>query len=61
MSFAYNIGQGALGSSTLLRLLNAGDYDGAAEQFKRWNRGADGPLPGLVTHRTAERALFAGA
>ncbi len=60
-SFVFNVGAGAFGNSTLLRLLNAGDAGGAAEQFKRWNRGADGPLPGLVTRRAAERALFVGA
>ena len=59
-SFVFNIGAGAFGGSTLLRLLNAGDVAGAADQFKRWNRGADGPLPGLVTRRAAERALFVG-
>ena len=57
-SFVFNCGTGAFGNSTLLRLLNAGDAAGAAEQFKRWNRGADGVLPGLVTRRTAERDLF---
>ena len=57
-SFVFNVGSSAFGNSTLLRLLNAGDAAGAAEQFKRWNRGAEGPLPGLVTRRTAERTLF---
>jgi len=57
-SFVFNVGRSAFASSTLLRLLNAGDASGAAEQFKRWNRGADGPLPGLVIRRAAERALF---
>lgn len=57
-SFVFNCGAGAFGNSTLLRLLNGGDAAGAAEQFKRWNRGADGVLPGLVTRRTAERDLF---
>lgn len=57
-SFVFNVGAGAFGNSTLLRLLNVGDAAGAAEQFKRWNRGADGPLPGLVTRRAAERDLF---
>jgi lysozyme len=60
-SFVFNIGASAFGSSTLLRLLNKWDYAGAAEQFKRWNRGADGPLPGLVIRRAAERDLFLGA
>jgi lysozyme len=36
VSFAYNVGVGALGESTLLRLLNTKDYEGAAAQFPRW-------------------------
>ena len=57
-SFVFNVGPSAFGNSTLLRFLNAGDALGAAEQFKRWNRGADGVLPGLVIRRAAERDLF---
>lgn len=57
-SFVFNVGPAAFGNSTLLRLLNAGDAVGAAEQFKRWTRGADGVLPGLVARRAAERDLF---
>lgn len=57
-SFVFNCGAAAFGNSTLLRLLNAGDAAGAAGQFKRWNRGADGVLPGLVRRRAAERDLF---
>lgn len=58
VSFAYNVGLGALQSSTLLRLLNAGDVNGAANQFGEWVNGANGPLPGLVTRRAAEKQLF---
>lgn len=58
VSFVFNVGAGAFGNSTLLRLLNAGDATGAAAQFRRWNRGADGVLPGLVVRRAAERTLF---
>ncbi|KAF0099800.1 MAG: lysozyme [Rhodospirillaceae bacterium] len=57
-SFVFNVGPSAFANSTLLRRLNAGDAAGAAEQFKRWNRGADGILPGLVARRAAERDLF---
>lgn len=57
-SFVFNCGAGAFGNSTLLRLLNQGLYASAADQFKRWNRGADGPLPGLSRRRAAETALF---
>ena len=57
-SFVFNVGPTAFGNSTLLRVLNAGDATGAAEQFNRWNRGASGVLPGLVIRRAAERDLF---
>lgn len=60
VSFTYNVGEGALGGSTLLRLLNQRDFQGAAEQFMRWNKGDQGELPGLTRRRKAERALFLG-
>ncbi len=58
VSFTYNVGEGAFGGSTLLRLLNQRDYRGAAEQFQRWNLGDGVELPGLTRRRRAERALF---
>ena len=58
--FAYNVGGGALASSTLLKLLNAGDYAGAAGQFARWNKANGKQLAGLTRRREAERALFEG-
>jgi GH24 family phage-related lysozyme (muramidase) len=58
VSFTYNCGEGAFRDSTLLRLLNTGDYEGAAGQFGRWVNGSNGPLAGLVRRREAEEALF---
>jgi len=58
VSFAYNIGLGSLQSSTLLKMLNAGDYTGAADQFLRWNKSGGKVLTGLVRRREAERAVF---
>lgn len=58
MSFTYNLGAGNLESSTLRRLLNCGDYSGAAEQFPRWNKAGGKVLAGLTRRREAERALF---
>jgi lysozyme len=64
VSFAFNLGAGNLGQSTLLRLLNGGDHAGAAEQFLRWNmgtlNGVKQPLAGLTRRRKAERAMFLG-
>ena len=60
VSFAYNLGLAALKSSTLLRLVNARDWRGAAAQFPRWNRAGGKVLPGLTRRREAERKLFMG-
>ena len=60
VSFAYNVGLGALRKSTLLRLLNSGDYSGAAGEFGKWiNKGTDFEA-GLRRRREAERQLYAG-
>ncbi|MDB9529195.1 lysozyme [Oscillatoria sp. CS-180] len=58
VSFAFNLGVGALEGSTLLRKLNAGDYQGAADEFPRWVKAGGQTLPGLVKRRRGERALF---
>lgn len=60
VAFAFNVGSGALRKSTLLRMLNAGDYSGAAYQFLRWNKAGSVTLRGLTRRRAAERALFLG-
>ncbi len=57
-SFIYNVGAGAFRSSTLLRKLNKGDHKGAANEFKRWNKGGGKVLKGLVRRRAAEAKLF---
>ena len=58
VSFAYNCGAQALSQSTLLRVLNQGNYKEAANQFLRWTRGGGRVLPGLVKRRKAEKELF---
>lgn len=58
VSFAYNCGNGALKTSTLLKKLNAGDVHGAANEFLRWNKANGKVLNGLTRRREAERKLF---
>lgn len=58
ISFAYNCGEGALKKSTLLKRVNAEDFDAAAREFGKWTRGGGRVLPGLVRRRAAEAALF---
>lgn len=58
VSFAYNLGNQSLKESTLLRHLNDGNYEDAANQFTRWVRAGGKTLAGLVRRRNAERELF---
>lgn len=64
VDFAYNVGDENFRTSTLVRLLNAGDYRGAADQFTRWDEYTDPATGkrvvdhGLVRRRRAERKLF---
>jgi lysozyme len=57
-SFAYNLGSGALGSSTLLRELNQRHYARAANEFLKWDRAGGRVLAGLTRRRRAERRMF---
>lgn len=56
--FAYNEGEGSLARSTLLVKLNAGDLQGAADEFPKWDMGGGHVLEDLVRRRDAEKALF---
>ena len=58
VSLAFNVGLGNVASSTLLKKLNEGDYQGAADQFPRWNKAAGKVLAGLTRRREAERVLW---
>ena len=39
-------------------MVNAGDFNGAANQFSRWVYAGGKVLPGLVKRREAEKQLF---
>lgn len=59
VSFAFNLGSGALLNSTLLKKLNSGDKQGAANEFDRWVYGNNKTkLEGLVRRRKEEKELF---
>lgn len=57
-SFTYNLGEGNLKSSTLLKKVNAKDFSGAAKEFAKWNKAGGKVLAGLTRRREAERKLF---
>ncbi|MFC3189779.1 lysozyme [Pseudocitrobacter faecalis] len=53
-SFAYNVGAPAVINSTLLRKLNARDYDGACAELKRWVYAGGKKWKGLMNRRDVE-------
>lgn len=63
-SFAFNIGAGGFRNSTVLQLLNQGDYDGAMQQLLQYDKARTGPngelqqVPGLTSRRQAEAQMF---
>lgn len=58
VDFTFNLGSGNLAHSTLLKLLNSGDYAGAAQHFKDWDRAGGVVRSGLLRRRLAEADLF---
>jgi len=59
VDFVFNLGCARLVQSTLLKMVNAGDFDGAAQQFLRWNKAGGKVIRGLTKRRHAEADLFA--
>ena len=60
VSFAYNIGAKNFCGSTLVKKLNAGDYTGACEQIRRWDRAGGKVLAGLTKRREQEYRMCMG-
>ena len=58
VDFAFNCGCRNLDSSTLMKKLNAGDYDGASHEFIKWDMAAGHHMSGLLKRREAETAMF---
>ncbi|MAE92959.1 MAG: glycoside hydrolase [Pelagibaca sp.] len=56
VSFHYNTG--AIGRATLTKKHKAGDHEGAAAEFKRWNKAGGRVLNGLVRRRASEAKLY---
>jgi lysozyme len=61
VDFTFNLGAGRLDSSTLLKSLNAGRYDDAAEQLLRWDHAGGQENAALKARREAEAELWRNA
>lgn len=58
VDFVFNAGRGNFADSTMLKLLNAGDYAGAAQQLLLWDHSGGQVLAGLLKRRTQEMNEF---
>ena len=56
--FVFNLGAGRFAQSTLLQLLNTGNYPAAAEEFKRWVYAGGVKVAGLETRRADNYRTF---
>ena len=55
VSFVFNVGVNAFGTSTMRKMLQVGNYEGAAAQFDRWHIPAE-----IIPRRNGEKAQFLG-
>ena len=60
VSWVYNLGPANLKASTMLKVLNAKEYEDVPAQMKRWNKAGGKVLEGLIRRREAEACLFKG-
>ena len=60
VSWVFNLGNGNLRASTMLKVINSGDHAGVPAQIKRWNKAGGKVLDGLVRRREAEALLYEG-
>lgn len=58
VDFVFNLGGKDLEISTLLKLLNSSDYQGAANEFVKWDHVGGKEVAGLLNRRLAEKQEF---
>ncbi len=60
ISWTYNLGEGSLASSTLLRKINGGEPKAVPAEMRKWILQEGRPLLGLLRRRWAETAIYLG-
>ena len=58
VSFVFNVGVNAFSKSTMLKLINKGDFDGASNEFPKWNKDNGKEILGLSKRRILEQSVF---
>ncbi|MEX0447615.1 lysozyme [Xenorhabdus sp. SGI246] len=57
-SLIFNVGIGNFIHSTLLKKLNQGDYQEAAQEFLKWDKANGNKLSALLARRKSEQEMF---
>jgi lysozyme len=60
VSFVFNLGEGSFQKSTLLRKLNAWDYDAVPKELRKWVYAGGRKVKGLINRRENEIKLWSG-
>lgn len=58
VDFTFNLGSGSFQHSTLLKLVDVGDFAGAANEFVKWDKVGGVEVAGLLRRRLAEQQMF---
>lgn len=58
VDFVFNVGSGNFESSTMLKLINAGNLEAAADEFEKWDHAAGKVVVGLLRRRKTEEQEF---
>ncbi len=58
VDFVFNVGCAAFAKSSMLRMLNEGNHQLAAEQFEHWKYAGGHVVAGLLKRRLAEKQVF---
>lgn len=60
ISWTYNLGEGNLRASTMLKRINARNWPAVPDEMRKWINQEGRPLVGLLRRRWAEAAIFQG-
>jgi lysozyme len=58
VDFVFNLGSGTLAHSTLLQLVNTGNFAAAANEFAKFDHAGGKVVAGLLRRRLAEKKMF---
>lgn len=58
VDFVFNLGSGTLVHSTLLQLVNSGNFSAAADEFAKFDHAGGKVVAGLLRRRLAEKQIF---